>query len=435
MRATISSIVPGSIAEELGLRPGDELLSVNGEPVRDLIDYRFLTAEEHVKLRLQTPRGERIVEVDKHPDEDLGLVFDDPTFGTLRRCTQRCIFCFVDQLPPGMRRTMRIKDDDYRLSFLLGNFVTLTNLSADDVERIVRLRLSPLYVSVHATDEATRARLFRTRTHMRGLENLRYLAQRGIEFHAQIVLCPTINDGPQLERTVFDLAALFPGVRSVAVVPVGLTKHRRGLYPLTPVGPELAGQVIAQVRRWQEGFLARLGTRFVFAADELYLCAGAELPAIEEYEDFPQVENGVGLCVPFFRELKQELEARRPLSDASHVAIVTGRAAKPLFDTVLGAAYDGRPAPRVIAAKNELFGEQVTVAPLLGGRDVAREVRALGQHCDLALVPSAALNEDGLFLDDLSLDDVRAQCGVALRAVAGARELVEILAGNERQRV
>ncbi len=405
MGGIVAAVEDGSIAAELGLRAGDEVIAIDGHPLRDLIDYRFHSSESEIEMLVRRATGEVLFEIEKDWSEDLGLHFTCPVFDGVRECNNRCVFCFVDQAAPGMRESVRIHDDDYRLSFLAGNFVTLTNLGEDDLRRIVEWRLSPLYVSVHATDPKARARLLRSPHHEAGLRNLRHLADAGIDFHCQIVLCPGINDGSVLESTVRELAALHPRVLSVGVVPVGLTAFRQGLAFLRPVGPTEARHALEVIDRLQRELYPALGTRFAFAADELYIQAGREFPDLEEYEELPQVENGIGLCRPFFDELGAVLGRLDGVRGPR--AIVTGTAAAPLFREALGALPSG--AVEVIAVENRYLGPSVTVAGLMAGQDILAALERTGWHCrpGSILIPAVALNHEELFIDSVSLAQVR----------------------------
>ncbi len=422
--ATICEVRPGSIAYEAGIEPGDALIEMCGMPVRDVLDVRFLAADEEVTLLVRKQTGETLcVEVTKEPDEPLGLDFPDMVFDGVRRCRNRCVFCFVDQLPPGMRASLYVKDDDYRLSFLTGTYITLTNLGPGELERIVSMRLSPLYVSVHSTNPATRGLLLGRACACDVMGDLAALVRAGICVHTQVVLCPGVNDGDELRTTVRDLAGLFPGVRSCAVVPVGLTRHRRGLPRVSPVGQRDAAAVIRDIHALQAEFLERLSSRFVFASDEFYLRAGERVPPAQSYEDFPQLENGVGMLRLWFDGLA-DLRSRLPAEArvAARVAAVTGEAAHAavgeackLLSSVKGLSC------RAIVVKNRFFGPRVTVAGLLVGRDVARTVlTTVGEGgCDALLVPRTCLKADEpRFLDDMTTDDLASVVGMPVDAVA-----------------
>lgn len=426
--ARVAEVAPGSPAARAGIAAGDRVLRVNGRAPRDYIEYRYLAAEPGVTLVVERNGSRHRLRLDKHADEDLGLRFTDDVFDGVRTCRNRCFFCFVSQLPPGLRPALYVRDDDYRLSFLHGNFVTLTNLEPADLRRIARLHFSPLYVSVHATEPEVRRRLF-GRPAMDGLANLRWLAARGVELHTQIVVCPGVNDNRHLDRTVRELAALYPGVRSIGIVPVGLTRHRRGLPAIRPVGRELAAAIVGQVEAWQREFRARTGSRLVFAADELHLMAGRRVPGRVCYEGFPQLGNGIGGVRLFLDELARVRppSARRP----RRVTLVTGEGAaflvKRLAERVSG---DGVRAEACVV-RNRLFGGMVTTAGLLAGRDVARAVARQGAG-DLVVVPATAVREGEGFLDGMTVEDLAGQVGAAVATAAGPREAVAAIRAHDR---
>jgi putative radical SAM enzyme (TIGR03279 family) len=427
--ALITAVVEGSPAAAAGIEPGDRLLAIGGAPVRDCVDYRFLCAEERIEVEILKPDGaRRVIVIEKHPDQDLGLDFLAELFDGVRRCCNRCIFCFYDQLPNGLRESLYIRDDDFRLSFLHGNFVTLSNLSQADLGRICEQRLSPLYVSVHATELALRRRMLGNSAAPDVLDQMRRLAAGGIEMHAQVVLCPGINDGAALSRTIADLAALHPAVKSVAIVPVGLTRHRARLPKLRAVDAPAAREVLRRVNGWQAGFLAHLGSRFVFAADELYLLAGEEFPQCEQYEGFPQRENGVGLARLFLDELqKTDFGAAAGLA----VTLMTGLAARGLVEEMAAKMRRHNVRADVIVASNRLLGDGITIAGLLAGEDLAAAVQE--QNADgIIAVPAQALR-DGEFLDGMKLQKLCRRLGKQAICAAGPRELARKLAGVRRR--
>lgn len=411
--AVIERVEVGSIAAEAGLAPGDEIIAINGTPVNDLIDYRYLCADEHIDVEVRKANGEEwLIEIDKDCDEELGVGFTSETFDGLRRCQNHCVFCFLDQMPVGMRRSLYVRDDDYRLSFLHGNFVTLTNLRPEDIERIITLRLSPLYVSVHATDPAVRRRLLRNRRAGEIVPLLKRLCGAGIEVNCQIVLCPGYNDGEVLDRTIADLAELWPRALSVAVVPVGLTRYRAGLPEIKAVGRAEADAVIAQVEGWQARLAERGVTDLLYLADEFYLIAGRPLPRYEDYGNFPQLENGVGL-VRLFEEEFKVAEVRFPKTvEPRRVRIVTGVSAGP-FIKGLAARLERVAGMRaeVTVVENEFFGPSVTVAGLLTGRDILAALRG-SAPVDEILIPAAALRFEGdRFLDDVTPAELALEVG------------------------
>jgi putative radical SAM enzyme (TIGR03279 family) len=397
----IADIAPGSTAEGLGIRKGDSIVSVNGEEVHDVIDYQFLVADEHLSITLLTREGRsRKVTLDKEPDDTMGLVFPPLR---ITRCRNKCIFCFVDQMPSGCRKSLYVKDDDYRASFLYGNYITLGALSESGWQRIFEQRLSPLYVSVHSTDPALRSFIIGNRRAPDIMTNLRRLAEGGIRMHTQIVLCPGVNDGRFLDRTIDDLSGLFPAVSSIAVVPVGVTAFRKGLYPLRTFTAREAHAVIRTITRFGNELKKRFGTRVLFASDEFYIKAGVPVPPASFYEDFPQIENGVGMVADFLRDAgRTRMPARiAPL----RATIVTGASFSPLlksalvrFKRVQGLSV------KLITVPNGFFGPTVTVAGLLTGSDIAAALKGK-RTGDLVIIPADALKEEEqVFLDGMSLD-------------------------------
>ncbi|OAT86408.1 DUF512 domain-containing protein [Desulfotomaculum copahuensis] len=429
----VSAVAPGGIAAELGVAPGDRVTEINGRPVNDIIDYRFLTGDEEITVTLVKPGGEEwLLEIEKDFDEGLGLEFAGGGLGATRRCQNRCLFCFVDQMPPGLRDTLYVKDDDFRLSFLQGNFITLTNLRSGELERIVRQRLSPLYISVHTTNPALREKMMRHPAAGKIMAQLRFLAENGIAVHTQVVLCPGLNDGAELDRTFAGLRALWPAVRSIALVPVGLTGHRRGLFALRTFTPPEAAAVLNRVRRWQEDCLARCGDPLVYASDEFYLTAGEPVPPVESYGEFPQTENGVGLTRLFLDEWAQaakELPAALP--DERVVSVATGMLGeKVLAPAVADLNRISGLQVRLHAVPNRLLGPTVTVAGLLSGGDLLKELsgRPTGR---LLIIPDVMLRHDGrVFLDDLTVDDLSRRLGLPVAVAGGPRELAGLAVGG-----
>jgi len=428
--ARVAQVMPGSPAQAAGMRPGDALRWVNSTVPQDYLDYRFLAAEDQVQLGWVTPQGRvRTARLEKHPDQDLGLVFSSVLFDGMRTCANRCPFCFVHQLPPGLRPSLYVRDDDYRLSFLCGNYVTLTNCSPADLERVVRLRLSPLYVSVHAADPALRARMLGRRQVPDLLGQLRDLAAAGIRVHAQVVLCPGMNDGQVLADTVERLAALYPGVASLVVVPVGLTAHREGLPGIRGVAPAQARATVRWVHARQRELLARLDSRFVYLSDEFYLLAGRPFPPAPAYEGFPQLENGVGMSRRFLNETGRLCPRPGWQPRYRSLTLVTGLAARPLAAALAARLGELGVAAEVFAVENSLFGPPVTVAGLLPGRDLLAALRTqpLGEA---VAIPDSCLAE-GRFLDDVELAAVAGAAGRPLLAAAGPRQLWRALCGRE----
>lgn len=400
----IDYVQPDSIAEELEIEAGDRLLAINGQRLRDIIDFTFHAHDEELTLEILKPSGEQWeVEIERDGDEPLGLVFAPPTPA---QCGNKCVFCFVHQLPKGLRRPLYVKDEDYRLSFLYGNYVTLSNIGREDLNRIVAQRLSPLYISVHATNPTLRERLLGRTDILPVLDVMRELAAARIVMHTQVVLCPGLNDGEELVRTVRDLTDLHPQVESLAIVPVGLTRHRRGLPVLEPVTASYAENFI---RVWQpeaERLERELGASFLFIADEFYIKAGVPFPSLEAYGDLPQIENGVGMIPLFLNEAARVLKKARKGRSVT-VAVVTGESPyRFLAQFLKNLSIKTGATLNPVAVRNRLFGESVTVTGLVAGRDIIEELadRDLG---NAVLIPDVMLKEgEGVFLDDLSVGDL-----------------------------
>jgi putative radical SAM enzyme (TIGR03279 family) len=428
----VLAVEPGGLAAGAGLRPGDRLLRINGHALRDQVDFHVHAGEERLAIDLDRGGQPCSVVVAREWGRDLGLECEPPVPAEISTCANKCVFCFIHQLPKGLRRSLYVKDDDYRLSFLHGNYITLTDLPDPEVQRIVDLHLSPLYISVHATDPALRHFLLGSPKTIRGdlLARMRRLAEAGIRMHAQIVLCPGLNDGAHLETSVRDLAGLHPAVATVAVVPVGLTRHRAGLYPLRAVSPEDARILLASIHGWQAELLDARGARVVFAADELYLKAGEPIPPATAYEGFPVVEDGVGLVRRFEDELLRLLRRSRPPSRRGRraVTLATGELFAPVLSAWLGRL--AVPGPRRRGGAQQVFGRAISVAGLLTGEDIVRALsgRALG---DAVLVPGVALQESrGVFLDDVSPADLERHLSAPVEVVeASAAGLLGALLG------
>ncbi|MGI6364417.1 MAG: DUF512 domain-containing protein [Bacillota bacterium] len=420
----IKKVEAGGIGAELGLVAGDRILALNGHEARDILDYYFHVTGEEVSVRVETGSGQLLeYEIEKDYQEDLGLEFELRP----RQCRNQCIFCFIDQQPPNLRQTLYVKDDDYRLSFLHGNYITLTNLSRRDVQRIVGERISPLYISIHASDPAVRSKLLGRDQGRDVMELLRLFAGAGITFHGQIVLCPGYNDGAVLEQTLADLAGLGEALLSLAVVPVGLTKHREYLPPLRPVTAGIARKTIELIDAYQEKFLRDLGRRAVYAADEFYVRAGLPVPDADYYEDFAQLENGIGLVRRTLTQAEKLREMDAQMTRPGRVLILTGVAAAPTMEIV--AAELMRVFPklkiRVQAVENQFLGPQITVAGLLTGADILEAAEAAGEF-DLFLVPEAAVRA-GCFLDDCTVADLARALDKPVQATADVQDIVEIL--------
>ncbi len=405
-----------SIAEDAGFRIGDDLVRINGHPVRDEIDLKFHAGGEELEMEVVRDGKKVIFEIEKDHDDSLGAVFEDTIY---RSCGNNCIFCFVDQNPAGLRKSLYFKDEDFRLSFLHGNYVTLTNVGRADLRRIVEQRLSPLYISVHSTDPEIRRLMLGLKKDDRLIEKIRFLAENKIELHAQIVLCPSINDGESMVRTIRDLALYYPQLRSIAVVPVGLTKHRQRLYPLQPATPRFAKDLIGKVEELASEFERNIGDSFVYPADEFYLLAGTEFPPAGRYGEFAQIENGVGMARKFidrFEEQRQYLP--RKIKRSRMVTLVSGVLAAPIIERWVIPSLNGveNLTAEVVAVKNVFYGDSVTATGLLTGQDIYKQLgrRSLG---DMVVLPANCLNYDGIFLDDWTPEQLQGQLKKPLEIV------------------
>ncbi len=424
----VSDVLPGSPAEQIGLQPGDTLLSINGEPVVDLIDYEGLTATEHLTLKVLKKSGEReTIELEKDDYEPLGLSFATSLMSAMRTCRNHCVFCFIDQMPKGVRTSLHVKDDDWRMSFIMGNYVTLTNLDERELDRIIRRRVSPLYISLHASDPEVRRFLMRNPNAGNILDQLKRLAAAELTFHLQIVLCPGINDGDVLLRSIADMLALYPYAQSLAIVPVGLTQFREGAYPLRNYTAGEASTLIDTIEALQKEIWKKHCTRFVFLADEWYTMSGRTLPPYEEYEDFAQIENGVGLLRLFEGEMLDALEDRAPLAERKRFLMAGGVSAEPFFRESYQKLIPYGVSIETRAIRNRYFGESVTVGGLVTGGDLIDQLKGADFGRAL-LIPRAMLKADEeVFLDGVTKTEAEEALGVRIIPVVSGEDLVEIL--------
>ncbi len=411
----IQSIESGSIAEEMGIEAGDRLLQINGEVVEDVFDYQYMIEEEYLEVLIGKASGEEwLLEIEKEFEEDLGIEFENGLMDEYRSCCNKCIFCFIDQMPKGMRDTLYFKDDDSRLSFLQGNYVTLTNMSDRDVERIIKYHLSPINISFQTMNPELRCRMLHNRFAGDALKKADRLFEAGIEMNGQIVLCKGWNDGAELEHSIRELSRYLPYLRSVSVVPVGLSRFREGLEPLEPFTAEDAREVLAQIRRWQEELYPEHGLHFVHASDEWYILAGEELPAEESYDGYLQLENGVGmirLMMEEFEEAMAALEEPGALDGrrlSGTYSAVTGQIAYPYIQKMAETIMKRFPEIRihVYPIRNDFFGEMITVTGLLTGQDIIAQLT--GQELgELLLLPENLLRSgERVLLDDLTVEDL-----------------------------
>ncbi len=443
----IRGVAAGSIAEELELEPGDRLLSVNGKELEDIFDYQYLTEDEYVVLAVEKASGEEWeLEIEKGEDEDIGLTFENGLMDDYRSCANRCVFCFIDQMPPGMRETLYFKDDDSRLSFLQGNYVTLTNMKQREIDRVIRFHLSPINISVHTTNPKLRCEMLNNRFAGKVLSYLDQLYDAGISMNGQIVLCPGLNDGPELEHTIEDLTRYLPRMQSVSVVPVGLTKYREGLYPLRPVDAAAARSALEIIEKWRDKIYPQYGTHFVHASDEIYLMAGAELPEEAAYDGYPQLENGVGMLrllieetQTAIREAKETYSSGRQKtesgkSDRQRISAATGRLAAPVLGQLLREISDAFPdvSATVYPIDNRFFGEMITVSGLLTGQDILAQLKGKDLGDRLLLPENLLRRGEQVFLDDMTVKELEdaLQIPIAITG-SGGQELVDAVLGRK----
>ncbi len=420
MAVTITAVTPGSPAAKKRIHAGDRLVSVNGQPIVDVLDYRFYEVEERLTLALETPKGLRTVKLRKPEYADIGLEFETYLMDKQHTCRNQCVFCFIDQMPPGMRESLYVKDDDSRLSFLFGNYITLTNLSEHEIDRIMALHITPINISVHTTNPDLRCRMMNNRFAGETLQLLRRFADAGIHMDCQLVLCPGWNDGAELERSMRDLAALAPAVESVAVVPVGLTKYRDGLTPLRPFTKEEAVTVLDMVESFGDRMLQEIGTRLVYPADEWYIKAERPIPNEAFYEEMSQLENGVGMSALLRAQFTEALEqCNANTARGTDTVLATGVAAESLIRELVALAKDTYPQinVQVQAIRNDFFGETITVAGLVTGRDLKAQLA--GISCERVLVPDTMLrHEQDRFLDDMTPEELEQALGVHVQVIA-----------------
>ena len=416
MSAKITSVVKNSPAMCCGVRAGDILISVNGRKIDDVLDYMYYSAERTIKLVLK--RGEKFImlKTEKNEYDDLGLEFETFLMDKKQSCCNKCVFCFIDQMPEGMRETLYFKDDDARLSFLQGNYVTLTNLGQADIDRIIEMKLN-INISVHTTDPELRCKMMNNRFAGEKIDFLRQMAEAGISMNCQIVLCPGLNDGDALRKTLSDLGALMPNISSIAVVPVGLTKFREGLYPLTLFDEKTAGENIDIMEQFQREFMEKYGTRLVFPSDEFYLTAKRPLPDADYYEEYPQYENGVGMLRSLIDEFAAALESAEAPSGKREVSVATGVLAFEFIEKLAKMAeekFDDLTC-HVYKIENNFFGKTITVAGLLTAQDIMAQLKGQPLGTELLLTSAMIMHNSDLFLDDYHISDVEKTLGVKIR--------------------
>lgn len=407
----VKDIKQNSIAQEAGIEKGDIILSINGSNISDILEYKYLISDHHIIMIVQKYNGEKwVVEIEKDFNEDLGIIFENPLIDNIKRCRNKCIFCFIDQLPKNMRKTLYFKDDDYRLSFLDGNYISLTNVTEYDIQKIIKYRISPINISVHTTDPELRVKMLNNKNAGNINDILVKLASGGIAINCQIVVCPGINDEKNLDKTIEDLSKLFPAIKSIAVVPVGLTKYREGLHKLKPFDKNSSMDLINQIEKWQKIFKNKFKTNFVFIADEFYLMAQKEIPPYSHYEDFPQIENGIGLIAKFKKEFYDYLKYlnKKPIkiNKQKTVSIVTGTSSFNFIKNLCIELEDKFNNIKVITYKviNNFFGESITVTGLVTGNDILEQLKGkdLGEKL---IIPECMLRfGENVFLDNITIN-------------------------------
>lgn len=425
MFGCISNVRKYSLADQAGIKAGEKLCTINGCSVKDIIELSFYTSDYEVELVIEDAEGKtRTVSIEKYPDEDLGLEFESAVFDKVSTCYNKCIFCFVDQMIPGMRPGLYVRDDDFRLSFLYGNFITLTNMKDEDFERIINTHMSPLYISVHATDADTRCQMMKNRFAGDILDKIKKLLDAGIQVHTQIVCCPGYNDGKILAKSFEDLYALHPGVLTMAVVPVGLTKNREHLHPMRTFTAEEAAAIVDSVTVWQKKCREETGRSFIYLGDEFYLLAGKKLPPSEWYDGFPQLENGIGLTRNFLNDWEKTLKVLAHASGSEAAVIPVGESAEKVLTPLMNAFNEKyHTNHKFIAVKNLFFGGKVNVTGLLTGSDILEAVKDTNR----LILPKVVLNNNNLFLDDMSLETFKASYPGKVEIAATADELLHLL--------
>ncbi len=410
MEHIISSVAPGSIAQEMGIEPGDRLLEVNGKSPEDVFDYRYLMNEEEILVLIRKANGEEWeLEIEKEYEDDLGIEFENGLMDDYRSCRNKCIFCFIDQLPKGMRSTLYFKDDDSRLSFLQGNYLTLTNMSEHDIDRIIQYKLSPINISFQTMNPELRCKMLHNRFAGEIFDKVKRLKEAGIIMNGQIVLCRGVNDGAELERSIRELTAYMPQLESVSVVPVGLTRYRDGLYPLEPFTKEDACEVLDLIHSWQEKLYKEWGNHFIHAGDEWYILAERPIPEEKTYDGYLQLENGVGMVRLLEEEVAQTLAGMTGDDRKIHRTIATGELAAPFLRKHVDAVRKKYPNVdiQVLAIRNEFFGGKITVAGLITGTDLISQLKGKDLGDRLLLTNHMLKSGEPVFLDDVTVDDVQ----------------------------
>ncbi|HJB81603.1 MAG TPA: DUF512 domain-containing protein [Candidatus Mediterraneibacter intestinavium] len=430
----VETVEKDSIAQELGIEPGDRLISINGQEIEDIFDYQYYVEDEELLLLIEKADGEQWeLEIEKDADEALGIGFGAGLMDEYRSCCNRCIFCFIDQMPPGMRDTLYFKDDDSRLSFLQGNYVTLTNMSEHDIQRIIKYRLEPINISFQTTNPELRCRMLHNRFAGDALKKVDLLYQGGIEMNGQIVLCKGVNDGEELERSIRDLTRYLPLLRSVSVVPVGLTKFRDGLYPLEPFTKAEARQVLEIIHRWQKKIYEEYGLHFIHAGDEWYLLAEEEVPEEERYDGYLQLENGVGMLRLLFNEFEDAFRQQKGDQRSEELSAATGKLAYPYIRRMAERIEERYPGVKihVYCIRNDFFGERITVSGLITGGDIIAQLKGKRLGSRLLLPCNMLKADEDVFLDDLTVKEVSDALQVPVNIVkSSGQDLVDAMLGE-----
>lgn len=427
----VKEVEEGSIAWELGVEPGDVLLQINKHIIEDVFDYHYYVNDEELLVLIRKPDGEEWeLEIEKDYEEDLGITFESGLMDEYRSCRNKCMFCFIDQMPPGMRETLYFKDDDSRLSFLQGNYITLTNMSDHDVERIVQYHLEPINVSIHTTNPELRCKMLHNRFAGEALKKIQTLYEGGITMNGQIVLCKGINDGEELERSIRDMVKWMPNLQSVSVVPVGMTKYREGLYPLEPFQKEDAREVLGIIHKWQDKLYQEYGTHFIHAGDEWYLLAKMDVPEEKRYDGYLQLENGVGMMRLLLNEFEEGFQKLEGDAKERHASLATGKLAYPFIKQMAERLTEKYPNldMQVYCIRNDFFGESITVAGLITGQDLKAQLT--GQKLgDRLLLPIAMLrNEEDVFLDDMTISQLSEALQVRIDVVkSSGQDLIDAI--------
>ena len=435
----VKNTAAGSIAEEMGIEPGDRLISIDGQEIEDVFDYQFYEESEELVLLIEKPDGEQWeLEIEKEADEPLGIEFGQGLMDEYRSCRNKCIFCFIDQMPPGMRDTLYFKDDDSRLSFLQGNYITLTNMSSHDVERIVRYRLEPINISFQTTNPELRCRMLHNRFAGDALKKVDILYRGGIEMNGQIVLCKGVNDGEELERSIRDLTRYLPLLKSVSVVPVGLTRFREGLYPLEPFTKEEAREVLSVIHRWQEKIYKQYGLHFIHAGDEWYLLAEEDIPEEERYDGYLQLENGVGMLRLLFNEFEEGMSRLGGGPGSGAISAATGKLAYPYIRRMADRVEEQFPGRKihVYCIRNDFFGERITVSGLVTGQDIIAQLKGKELGSRLLLPCNMLKADEDVFLDDITVKEVSDALQVPVDIVkSSGQDLIDAMLGPDTERI